>query len=88
MCHNDEAAVAFVVRHDVSYNADGTVDDSEDNTGVNSICLVCMDPVQTFVLKCSAEGEWGRKPTIDNAHTQLTDTFWGNSSYWIYSIES
>ena len=59
MCHNGEAAVGFVVRHHMSYKDDGSVDENVDNTGVNSICLICMDPVDTFVLKCSSKGGLG-----------------------------
>ena len=67
MCPDDRPAVAFVVKHHVNYKEDGTIDMEQDNSGINSICLVCVDLDkycnEKLVLKCSAQGSKGEWKT-------------------------
>jgi len=60
MCQNNEPAIGFVVRHQVQWKPDGTWKYCSaawcfDNTGINSICLVCKG----MVTSCSSQGPWG-----------------------------
>ena len=60
MCQNNEPAIGFVVRHQVQWKPDGTWKYCSaawcfDNTGINSICLVCKG----MVTRCSSQAPWG-----------------------------
>jgi len=77
MCPNGEHAVAFAVKHQVDFRPDGSWDTDTsafgyDNTGLNSICLVC----KSMVIRCSSQGPWGTwsTPFIDD---RLKDLFPG-----------
>ena len=63
MCPNNEHAIAFVIRHQDNYDRSP----GYDNTGLNSICLVCKI---SFKLVCSDKGPWG-KWSSPFGHTSL-----------------
>jgi len=56
MCPPGEYAIAYIVKHNVYYLPDGEINWSYDNTGLNSICLICKN----WELRCSSQGPWGQ----------------------------